>query len=260
MELLTTDEFGGWFVSLADRDAEDVAATLEVIAELGVEREAPGSSEWLTWYEHPSLSEGRRALSPFFNPGMKPDAGLVRFVHEWGAFHGYAKRVVAHLESRAFAARLSQLDPRDAALVTDAITRIKKAVTRRSLAVSDFHVKRRLGTRALTPKEEAEAAKLVDVEEIRAGYLAALSAAGFTAADVPAHSPALREIAVRVPAPGFRLLYGVDVRNRRALVVLGEPFDRSFYGHSVRHAEHVWREFLAGQPTATRPARRHAQR
>jgi hypothetical protein len=253
MELLTTDEFGSWFSALADRDAEDVAAALEVIAELGLEREAPGSSEWLTWYEHPSVSAKLRALPPFWNPDTKPDASLVQFVHEWGAFHGYAKRVVTHLQSKAFSARLSQLDPRDAAAVTHAIERIKKAVTRRTLAVADFHVKRRSGTRALTPKEQAEAARLLDVEEIRAAYLAALSAAGFTVADVPAHSPALREIAVRVPAPGFRLLYGMDVRNRRALVVLGEPFDRTFYGDSVRRAERVWQEFLAGQPTAARP-------
>jgi hypothetical protein len=68
--------------------------------------------------------------------------------------------------------------------------------------------------------------------------------------DVPAHSPALREILLRAPPPGFRLLYGVDSRKNRALVVLGEALDRSFYGDSVRRAERLWQEFLNGELSA----------
>jgi hypothetical protein len=89
---------------------------------------------------------------------------------------------------------------------------------------------------------------LADVEEIRDAYLRALAAAGFDVVDVPAHSPALREIALRTPPPGLRLLYGVDVKRNRGLVVLGELFDRSFYGDSVRRAERVWQEFLTSAP------------
>jgi hypothetical protein len=251
VELLTSDEFARWFTSLDERAAEDAAATLEVIVQLGTEKEAPGSSEWLTWYEHPSLSTAL-AWSSLAGPA-DPSAispAFVRFIDEWGAFHIYVKRVVKHLESQSFVARATELDPRGAMAVRDAVARIKKTVTRRSLAFSDLQVKRRLRTHAPTAREAVDLARLVDIAEVREAYLAALAAAGFSVVDVPAHSPALREIMLRAPPPGFRLLYGVDSPKNRALVVLGEALDRSFYGDSVRRAERVWQEFLHGELSA----------
>jgi hypothetical protein len=46
-------------------------------------------------------------------------------------------------------------------------------------------------------------------------------------------------------SPHVRLIYGIDVPNRRILLILGEPLDRSFYGDSVRLAERKWREYCA---------------
>jgi hypothetical protein len=246
VELLTSDEFARWFTSLDERAAEDAAATLEVIVQLGTEKEAPGSSEWLTWYEHPSLSTALSASFPGTGDPSAVDPAFVRFIDEWGAFHIYVKRVVKHLESQSFVARATELDPRGAMAVRDAVARIKKTVTRRSLAFSDLQVKRRLRTHAPTAREAVDLARLVDIAEVREAYLAALAAAGFSVVDVPAHSPALREIMLRAPPPGFRLLYGVDSPKNRALVVLGEALGRSFYGDSVRRAERVWQEFLHG--------------
>ncbi len=251
MDLRTSDEFAAWFRSLGERDAVDVAATIEVITQLGAGREAPGSSEWLTWYEAPGLPERLRGLTP-----TSPlDPRLAHWIHEWGAFNGYARRVVKHLESRAFVERAAGLGAAHAAVVSDSLARIKKTVTRRLLAFSEYQVKQRLSLRAPTPAQERELERFVDIEEIRAAYLAALGAAGFTVADVPAHSPALREIALRSRAPGFRLLYGIDAPRNRGLVVLGEPLDRAFYGDSVRRAERAWSEFLASERRATQETR-----
>jgi hypothetical protein len=83
--------------------------------------------------------------------------------------------------------------------------------------------------------------------ELRRSFFDALEAAGFRVADVPAHSLALREFSRRVPAPAFRLLYGVHVEQNAALLVLGEWLDRSFYGDSVRRAERMWKQFLDGR-------------
>lgn len=249
MQLLTSDEFALWFAALDPRTAEDVAATLEVIAQLGVEKEAPGSSEWLTWYEHPSLSDRLRVRD--LRSSVDPE--VLRFIDEWGAFNGYARRVVRQLEAEPFVARLARLDPRAAAAVTEAVTRIKRTVTRRLLGLSEYRVKRRLWARPPTSVEASVLAGFVDAGEIRGAYLEALAAAGFDVVDVPAHSPALREIAVRAPPPGFRLLYGVDAARDRGLVVLGEALDRSFYGDSVRRAERQWQEFLDGEPRAAQP-------
>jgi hypothetical protein len=241
VQLLTSDEFAQWFTSLEQARAEDVAATLEVIAQLGTEKEAPGSSDWLTWYEHPSISARLRDLD--FSSLHHP--AIAQFFDAWSAFQGYARRVVKHLESPPFVARLGQLAAPDAALVADAVARIKKVVTRRQLQLSDHRILRTLG-RPPTTAEAAALDRLLDEQEIRDAYLAALAAAGFKMVDLPPHSPALREIALRVPAPGFRLLYGIDVKRKRGLVVLGEPLDRSFYGDSVRVAERMWQEFMRG--------------
>ena len=56
-----------------------------------------------------------------------------------------------------------------------------------------------------------------------------------------------------MPAPAFRLLYGVDVERKTALIVLGEWLDRSFYGDSVRRAELMWKQYLEGRLTAAQP-------
>jgi hypothetical protein len=95
-----------------------------------------------------------------------------------------------------------------------------------------------------TPREEAALLSLADIHEIRDAYFEALAAAGFDVADLPAEGPALREIGLRTPPPGVRLLYGIDPARGCGLVVLGERFDRCFYGDSVRLAEQRWREFL----------------
>src|SRR5260370_10295507 len=81
------------------------------------------------------------------------------------------------------------------------------------------------------------------------------TAARLVGVDGTAHSLAVLEISRVSRAPGHRLLYGVDTRHNRGLVVLGEWRNRRFYGDSVRRAEEVWRQFLDGQLQATHPAR-----
>ncbi len=248
-ELLTTDAFAEWFSTLAPRPTEDVAATLEVIVQLGTRAEAPDSSEWLLWYEHPSLSQRLP------DPWRPTPPELARFAHEWGRFYGYVKRVLKHLESKPFLARFAHLPPGHAAAVATALGRIRLIAKTRALAMSELHVKRRLFVRELPNARDAAAFEsLADVSEVREAYFAALAAAGFEVADVPSSSPALREISLRSSVPGLRLLYGIDEPRNRGLVVLGEWLDRSFYGDSVRRAEALWRKFLEGLPITSQPA------
>lgn len=248
LTLRTSEEFAQWFAALDRTTAEDVASTLEVIVQLGPERDAPGSSEWLTWYEHASVSQGLGGLALYEHPLASLNPVVARFVREWGEFSGYARRAIKHLESPAFVARLEHLDDGGVAAVASAVARIRRATTRRLLAISDSYRKlRQWAMRPLTPREESALLALADVQEVRDAYLGALAAAGFDVVDMPAASPALREITLRTPPPGIRLLYGIDPAKGRGLVVLGERFDRSFYGHSVRIAEQRWREFLLAE-------------
>ncbi len=242
LKLLTTDAFAQWFSALPAGPAEDVAATLEVIVQLGTGTEAPGSSEWLLWYEHPSLSQ---------RPLPLPPPEFVKFWQDWGHFNGYVRRVIKHLESTQFLARLRRLSPGEAAAVAAAVERLRRISKTRTLALSEF-VPRRL--RASSGPSAAALARFADVSEVRESYFAALAAAGFEVADLPLRSSALREIALRSTAPGLRLLYGIDERHNRGLVVLGEWLDRTFYGDSVRRAEALWGQFLEGRPLPTQPA------
>jgi hypothetical protein len=255
VELLTSDEFARWFAAQEERRAADVATTLEVIAQLGVEKEAPGSTDWVTWYEHPLAprirDRGRLHIATADGSYLAHTvpATLKRLVDEWGVFVGYSKRVIKQLESKAFVARLAVLAPHDAQALNDAVARIKKTVTRRTLAFAEIQMKRHLTLREPTPATVREIERLLDLDEIRSAYLAALAAAGFEMVDVPAHSQSLREIAVRAPEPGFRLLYGIDVPKCRGFVAIGEALDRSFYGDSVRRAERLWEAFLRADRT-----------
>ncbi|MGD0678650.1 MAG: hypothetical protein ABSC94_24850 [Polyangiaceae bacterium] len=296
LELLTTDAFATWFYALEAAPAEDVAATLEVIVQLGPRKEAPGSSDALLWYEHPSLSDVSGVscglgVSPREEQVLRMrfgvdasgasgasggvfailrqqmqrvrDAGqahqmpseIVTFSRDWGRFVGYAKRVVKHLESPQFVARLARLSPEKAAIVAGAVQRIRLTSTTRHLNLAALQTKRRyfIGQQP-TARDLETLAGFLDESEVRSAYFAALAAAGFEVEDVAPQPAALREISLRSTPPGLRLLYGIDESKGRGLVVLGEWLDRSFYGDSVRHAEATWAQFLEGRPLATQPA------
>ncbi|HSY24150.1 MAG TPA: hypothetical protein VK841_18615 [Polyangiaceae bacterium] len=250
LDLLTTDAFAAWFSGLAEIPAEDVAATIEVIAQLGAGTEAPGSSELLLWYEHPSVAS--RGL-PDIVERLAPE--VVKFANEYGRFNGYVRRVIRHLESAPFVARLSRLSAEDTAKVADALCRIRRLATTRMLSIFDLQARRRLWPYGSpSPSAITACARLVDPSEVREWYYAALAAAGFEVVDVPSHTAALREITLRTTAPGLRILYGIDAAKNRGLIVVGEWLDRSFYGDSVRLAEALWAQFLAGRPLATQVA------
>jgi hypothetical protein len=261
LHLLTTDDFAEWFSALGDEAAEDVAATLEVIRQLGAWKEAPGSSEWLLWYEHPSVSALVRRSAPL--PGV--EALAQELMNEYGAFLGYVKRITTHLESGPFVSRLRRLPPENAAAVARGTGRIRDITSwRRRAMVLGAAQRGRIaqpsdsadgGTRAPGNARHLLAGMRGLQEEARQAYFAVLAAAGFEVVDVPAHSSALREVALRSREPSLRMLYGVDAPRNRALVVLGEWLDRSFYGHSVRRAEHAWRQFLDGDLAVTELAK-----
>jgi hypothetical protein len=249
LDLVTTADFAAWFSRLSAAPAEDVATTLEVIVQLGTRADVPESSDALLWYEHPSVSQ---LLPRVDEKRLSPE--LVKFVQDWGHFQGYVRRVVGHLESKPVLARVAKLSGEDAAGVSTAVERIKRLAKTRLLDMSEFRARRPLRPyQAPSPYEAGALARFVDVSEVREAYLAALTAAGFEAVDLRTGLDALREITLRSTPPGLRLLYGIDEKRNRGLVVLGEWLDRSFYGDSVRRAEALWAQFLDGRPLSTQP-------
>jgi hypothetical protein len=232
LQVFTTDEFADWFAGLDDVRAEEVATALELVAELGALRAAPGSRESLLWYEDARL---------FSRPGA------VRWeLEDWGAVRDYARRVLEALESPRFVARLTRLPPAQAASVFESVERLKRVADPRGR-----WTKARVVAEPSSPRSSADD----PCAELRRIYLNVLAEAGFEVKDLPAHSRALRELSRRLPAPGFRLLYGVDVERELAVFVLGEPLDRAYYGDSVRRAERSWKAYLAGNLAALEAVR-----
>jgi hypothetical protein len=225
LQVLTTDEFAQWFGALDEKDAEDVATVLDVIAELGPVRAPRESRESLLWYEHSSVATFQHGRSAAW------------VLEDWGSFREYVQKILKALESPRFVARLANLPSKEAALVFESIQSLKRSIDplKRWTLQSHPNAPRGMGDRGEDPRSET-----------RRLYFAALEAAGFSAIDVPAHSLALREVSRRLPTPAFRVLYGVNVENETALVVLGEWLDRSFYGDSVKRAEKTWKQFLDG--------------
>lgn len=225
LELLVSDEFAGWFAGLDQATAEDVATALEIIERLGPRQPAPGSSEWLLWYEH----------------RLAPEYSLV--MSQWAVFRDEVRAMIEHLESPRFATRLRGLGPHDAATVATAMKKIKSFSG--------------AGRRVLATGTSPPAGHGGLLAEIRQWYRAALEAVGLEPVPLPVHSSALRELDLRARAPGVRLLYGVDTERDVAVVVLGEWLDHDFYGDSVRLAERLWRQFLQGHlPARERAALR----
>jgi hypothetical protein len=243
LRLLTTDGFAQWFSALDDAAAEDVATALEVVRGLGPAEAAPGSRESLLWYEYPSV-------------GWMREPGSIGWdLEHWGEFRDYARQILQAIEAPRFAARLLRLPPGQAAAVFESVERLKRMADPRHWT-SKIRVSS-LGPPAGTgpaPAEQAGSRSAHGRSELRRIYFQLLSAAGFELNDLPAHSLALRELSRPLPAPGFRLLYGVDAERERALFVLGEWLYRSYYGDSVRLAEGLWKRFLGGELHASEHA------
>jgi hypothetical protein len=232
LTLLVTDTFADWFAALDDETAEDAATALEVIEQVGPARSAPGSRESLLWYEHPSVSR------------FEVLDALDWELEAWGCFRDYAKQILAALGAPRFTARLAHIGAKQAEVVMRAVRDIKRATDPRTRWALKLHDPN--GTYAKGESDKA-------CGEIRRLYFTALEAAGFEVEDVAPHSRALRELSQRKPERSFRLLYGVDAARGSALAILGERLDRSFYGDSVRRAEHVWKQFLEGTGEESRP-------
>lgn len=211
LQLQVTDGFARWFDGLADELAEEVAAGVELIEQLGPERAPAHSSELLLWFQCEA--------SPAFG-GLR----IERQIADFTRFSARVRRVLTHLESDSVRRKLREAPSERAAQAFVALRRIAE---------------RAHSLRILTGGSERA------WEEVEAIARSAYEAIG---AEMPADKPetGLREWTLTSCKPGLRVLYGVDVERSRGLLILGEPLDHNAYGPSVRRALALWNEFLDG--------------
>lgn len=207
LSMLTTEDFAAWFRDLADPAAEEVATGLELIEMLGPEANPPGSSDLLLWYES---SSGNTAHDRFFRLEYVPIVDRVR-------------HIMQHLNSDEVRERMAKVGFARARRASDALESLRG----------------RLWPILRHPVGQNERL-LATLQERYATVLEALEL------KEPAKAPpssALRELSLHKSEPGMRVLYGVDVANKRALAVLGEVLDRNAYGPSVRKALALWQQY-----------------
>jgi hypothetical protein len=227
LTLLTTDEFADWFAALNDASAEEVASGLELMRELGPERAPPHTRDLVLWYQaFPDGPLGCRWLEgDFFN------------------FSQRLRAFVSHLESAGVQRRLAEAPPEAQMRVSSALAEIRALAHPRHIY-------------AALQREGAEKA----LANLQRHYHTILQAANVLPARKTAYTEALHELNFPSCQPALRVLYGVDVANDRALLVLGESLDRQAFGPAVRRALRVWNAFLSGessdQPSALQPRQR----
>lgn len=209
LTLLTTEEFAAWFRNLADAAAEEVATALELIELMGPDASPPNSSELLLWYESAS---GAPRIDAFYRADFMPVLERMR-------------QIMQHLESEEVRERLATVPFERAQRASEALRQVRGRLRP-----------------ALHLMHRGEGS----VRELEASYRNVLDALGLREAAPRPAGPALRELCLRKREPGMRIMYGVDVPTKRALVVWGEHLDRNAYGPSVRRALALWQEFRSG--------------
>lgn len=207
LTMLTTEDFAAWYQDLPDPAAEEIAAGLELIEMLGPAANPPHSSDLLLWYES---SSGVAEHDRFFQLDYVPMVDRVR-------------RIMEHLGSDEVRERMSEVGLQRARRASDALESLRG----------------RLWPMLRHPATQSEALLTM----LQSRYATALDALELKEPSPPPPSCALRELSLRKSAPGMRVLYGVDVANKRALAVLGEALDRNAYGPSVRKALALWQEY-----------------
>jgi len=178
----TTEEFSDWFRSLEDCDAEAVATGISLIESLGPERSPPNSTDLVLWYQASS-------------------GPLQRFNAESLAIAQRTRRFVDHLSSVNAQQRVAELSSEGAARF------------RAGMSLVLAHARRWRRGHGLHDEDE--------VLELRAAYRSVLEVLAIREPPEEMPTDTLREMAFTQGSPGLRVLYGVDAKRQRALLILG---------------------------------------
>jgi hypothetical protein len=223
-EVTVTDEFARWFGALDEPAAVRVASVLEVVEAAGPALGPDRASDMLLFYDGTG-----GGLSSLFAVVADWCQDLVL----------HRREALRCLESETFRTRLRDVDSKTADKALAAIGRLQSwLVTSRGLPAPTLST-------VLWPNPASA----------RTALLEAIRLVGLDPADLSDTSGGLREVTIRDCEPRLHVIYGIDVPNRRVVVLLGEALDRAYYGDSVRWAEERWREYCA-QPEARAEAGR----
>ncbi len=234
-EVVACEAFERWYESLAEADAEAVTSAVDVLAELGPALGPPRTSELLLWFD--GTSPARRIEQLHFReewlqkctlPSQRRPVDPMAEKH-WQVL-SWRRRALSLFESQRFRERIAALDAPAATLALRGVEQVRSllAAARQALVCTGS-----------VPDEM--------LVEIGHGIDAVLGLAGLELSDPGLHEAGLRELGVEFAERCCRVIYGIDARAKRILVISGEPLHRFYYGDAVRAAEARWTEYLASE-------------
>jgi hypothetical protein len=234
-EIVPEAAFTRWFERLAEPLAEEVASSLEILANAGGALSPSRVTRALLWYD--GTSALRAPLAEWQELAVLDAAASAH------ALVTFEREVLACLGSAPFRERLEKLASAQAETALVGVDRLKLRLKawRRELLLE-------LGT-GKRPSERLRLRK----QELTEAFAAVLSAVGLEGERLFGFESGLRELSLSHTSPALRVLFGVDATRQKLIVMLGETLERSYYGDSVRFAEGRWARYQAAALTTASP-------
>ena len=254
-EITPSDEFSAWFEALSPAAAEEVAGALDLLAEAGVALGPSRTRRALLWYD----GCGGSALDlPSW--GGRDLASLLDSIDDVRELLLWQREVVRCLESAIFRERLARLEREPAGVALLAISklqeRLKAARSRIQLEQSAWPPRvRALPVLAERASSSEPRRRLEEGEEpsrgLKEAFFDVLRLVGLEPARLMNSPSGLCELTVGSTDPPLRVLFGLDARSQKLVLLLGEPLTRQYYGDSVKLAERRWSDYSASAHTAS---------
>lgn len=224
-QVVPEPEFAAWFESLPAPLAEEVAAAIDLAANVGGLIAPERLSRLLLWFDGTGS-------------GTEPSLGVpgLDAVHHYLAWH---HEVRLCLESSAFRERLERLEPKLAAQALRQVERLQH----------QLHFTRLAGNASPWAHGSPSPTPPAAPTGLRGSFLELLGLMGLTPPAVLGSGSGLRELCIDNVQPQLRVLFGLDFPAKRLLVIWGEPLDRRYYGDSVKHAEQRWQQYCERSST-----------
>lgn len=236
-EIVPEAAFSRWFERLAEPLAEEVASSLEILANAGGALSPARVTRALLWYD--GTGTGTLGIPLFGKQGLM----VLEAAGSAHALVSFEREILACLGSAAFRERLARLSGPEATTALVLVERLKERLKawHRELALELGAGKR--------PSERLEARK----QELEQSFAGVLTVVGLGGERLFGSESGLRELSLSHTAPALRIVFGIDATRQKLIVILGEALDRAYYGASVRFAEARWARYQAGVLVAASP-------
>jgi hypothetical protein len=260
-EIQPSPEFSAWFEALSPAVAEEVACALDLLAVTGAALGPSHVRRALLWFD----GTGAGQAVPLAREQIA-SVEAIAAGHDLQELLLWQREALRCLESDEFRQRLAQLEPKAANRALVGVEVLRERLRQARLRIDLFLASppRPLAKWATFREERPLAAhsglpapgETPLAQQLREGFFEVLRLVGLEPLQILNSVSGLCELTIVTTEPRQRLLFGLDVLEKRIVALLGEPLSRAYYGDSVKLAERRWQAYCArtqARPVQTRP-------